>query len=231
MAEKVQPLTSGDYQYIVLEDNTAEITKYIGKAKALTVKDTLDGLTVTSIGDEAFSWCSSLTSISLPDSLTSIGDGAFARCSSLTSISLPDSAQHMGSNPFAYCEKLNTVSVSPDHPFFATIDGVLFEKQSKKLVWYPMSKNNDTYAVPNGIREIGDLAFSSCSSLTSISLPDSVTSIGDEAFSGCFSLTSISLPDSLTSIGDDAFSNCPNLTLTVPRDSYAKQYCIDNNLP
>ena len=61
MAEEVQPLTSGDYQYIVLEDNTAEITKYIGKAEALTVKDTLDGLTVTSIGDEAFSNCPNLT--------------------------------------------------------------------------------------------------------------------------------------------------------------------------
>jgi hypothetical protein len=66
---------------------------------------------------------------------------------------------------------------------------------------------------------IGKWAFSSCRSLTSITIPDSVTSIGDSAFSYCYGLTSITIPDSVTSIGDSAFSYCYGLTSVVIGDS------------
>ena len=82
------------------------------------------------------------------------------------------------------------------------------------------------------VRQIGDRAFTACFSLTSVTLPEGLTSIGDDAFVGCASLTSIALPDSLTSIGEGAFDGCSDtLTLTVPRDSYAHQYAIDNGIP
>ena len=76
--------TSGDYQYCILEDGTAEITRYSGEDSVLKIPNTLDGKTVTSIGDQAFAWCRSLTSIELPDSVTSIGDQAFWGCNNLT---------------------------------------------------------------------------------------------------------------------------------------------------
>ena len=245
--------TSGDYQYCILEDGTAEITRYSGEDSVLKIPNTLDGKTVTSIGDAAFLECSSLTSIELPDSVTSIGDAAFLVCSDLTSIELPDSVTSMGVNPFADCWRLKNIQVSPEQPVFAVIDGVLFNKAEKSLICYPAGKQEEAYEVPQGIQQIKSYAFYDCSALTSIKLPDSVTSIGESAFCGCDSLTtielpdsvtrigneafawcstltSIELPDSVTSIGDEAFVGCSNLTMTVQRDSYAARYAKDNNL-
>ena len=86
-------------------------------------------------------------------------------------------------------------------------------------------------SLPNSLTNIGYGTFAYCAALTSVSLPDSLTSIGDDAFACCSTLTSVTLPDSLTSIGDGAFAYCDALTLTVGRDSYARQYAIDNNIP
>ena len=84
--------------------------------------------------------------------------------------------------------------------------------------------------LPDSVTTIGDAAFYWCKSLTDITIPDSVTSIGDSAFGLCDSLTSITLPDSVTSIGDSAFYGCNSLILTVGRDSYAKQYAVENGI-
>ena len=104
---------------------------------------------VTSFGDDAFSFCSSLTSITLPDSVASIGDGAFISCSSLTSITLPDSVTSIGDGAFHFCTSLTSITL------------------------------------PDGVTSIGDSAFRYCKSLTSITIPASVTSIGDSAFADC----------------------------------------------
>ena len=251
--EERETFTSGDYEYALLDDGTIEITTYYGSANRLAIPAKLDGKTVTSIGDSAFYLCTSLTSVSIPDSVTSIGDRAFFSCSSLTSVSIPDSVMQIGVNPFIFCSSLKIISVSPEHPYFAVIDGVLFRKADKTLISYPAGIDSPTYTIPQGIiaignsafytcdsltsitipdsvAAIGDRAFSSCDSLTSVSIPDSVTSIGDGAFSWCDSLTSVSIPDSVTSIGEEAFSDCPNLTLTVPRNSYAAEYAKTNNV-
>ena len=204
--------TSGDYQYRILEDGTAEITRYSGEDEALKIPETLDGKIVTSIGEQAFRDSSSLMSVELPDSLTNIGNGAFLWCSSLTSVELPDSVTSMGTNPFNGCELLKNIKVSPEQPAFAVIDDVLFNKAEKSLICYPEGKQAEDYKVPQGILQIGDFAFESCSSLTSIELPDSVTNIGESAFSGCGSLLSIKLPDSVMKVGDRAFSGCNSLT-------------------
>ena len=221
---------SGDYEYIVLEDDTAEIVGYSGSEESLIIPGELDGRVVTAIGDWAFSWCESLTSIEIPDSVSKIG-----------------------TNPFMGCDNLREIYISPDSEYLAVIDGILYNKQDKGLVCYPCAKQDLSFVIPSGIEVIGDYAFFVCSSLTSIEIPDTVTKIGDSAFSWCESLTSIEIPDTVTSIGDwafswcesltsieipdtvtsigeGAFSGCDNLTLTVPRDSYVKQYCIDNGL-
>lgn len=173
----------------------------------------------------------------------------------MTSITIPDSVTTIGISPFANCSGLKRIIVSADHPTLATIDGVLFEKTTKTLICYPRARTSTTYTIPQGIKvigasaftfcvsltsitipdsvtSIGDYAFHECKSLTGITIPDSVTSIGESAFFGCVSLTSITLPSSVTSIEDDTFDCCTSLTsITVTRDSYARQYCIDNGLP
>ena len=104
--EERETFTSGDYEYALLDDGTVEITGYNGKAEKLTIPDTLAGKKVTSIGDMAFHWRSSLTSITIPDSVTFIGDSAFDFCESLTSVSIPDSVTFIGDNAFSGCPDL-----------------------------------------------------------------------------------------------------------------------------
>ena len=192
---------------------------------------------ITAIESSAFYDCKFLTRVTIPDSVTSIGDCAFSLCDSLTSITIPDSVEQIGTNPFTVCSALKSISVSPEHPYFATIDGVLFRKADKALISYPAGISSSTYTIPQGITafyycdsltsvsipdsvtSIGDNAFYFCESLTSVTIPDSVTAIGDSAFSYCDSLTSVSIPDSVTSIGDEAFYSCSSLTSVNIPDS------------
>ena len=81
---------------------------------------------------------------------------------------------------------MQTIEVSPDHPTLALIDGVLFDKREKKLLWYPAGREEPSYEIPQGITAIADGAFGSCEYLERISIPDSVTSIGDRALNIAF---------------------------------------------
>lgn len=183
--------TSGDYEYTLMEDGTAEIVYCAGEAEELELPGELDGYVVTSIGDRAF-W----------------GNNC------LTSITLPESINKMEGNPFFPMSDIK-IQVSPDHQYLAVIDGVLFSKPDKRLIYFPPTK--ESYEVPEGIESIGAGAFSYSYDLISIDLPETVTSIGDYAFEECESLASIDLPESVTSIGVGAFNRCENLTvITLP---------------
>lgn len=209
--------TSGEWEYVLLEDGTAEIADYHGETEELTIPAEIDGYAVTAIGDNAISYTSSLTSVTIPDSVTTIGDRAFYSCYYLTSVTIPDSVTVIGANPFGNCGELADIIVSPDHPTLATINGVLFDKTEKKLICYPCAYADSSYVIPQGIRAIGDHAFDGGSSLTSVTIPDSVTSIGNSAFYCCYSLTSVTIPDSVTSIGDYTFCWCDALTsINIP---------------
>ena len=161
---------------------------------------------VTSIGNDAFHNCNSLTSITIPDSVTSIGSFAFDSCSSLTNITIPDSVIGIGSSAFCDCSSLTSI-VIPNS--VTSIGSYAFDD----------CKNLTSITIPDSVTSIGNKAFSGCRSLTSITIPDSVTSIGNSAFSECRSLTSITISDNVTSIGYFAFFNCSSLTSITILDS------------
>ena len=178
---------------------------------------------VTTIGSWAFYYCSRLTSVTIGDSVTTIGEWAFAICSSLTSVTIPDSVTTIGDGAFWDCDSLTSVTI----PDSVTTIGEWAFKDCSSLT---------SVTIGDSVTTIGEWAFKDCSSLTSITIPDSVTTIGERAFDGCSSLTSITIPDSVTTIGVDAFWACTTLTsvyckATTPPSlgSRAFQY-YDNNV-
>ena len=185
-------LTSGDYEYTFLDDGTVEISKYIGSDKEITIPDTIDGKKVTSIGNYVFENCIGLESITIPENITNI--------------------EHMA---FHYCTNLESINVDVNNNIYSSIDGVLFNKEQDKIIFFPYNKS-DSYEIPDSVTSIGNWAFKNCSSLTNITIPNSVTSIGERAFSECANFTSITIPDSVTSIGEGAFSSCSLTSITIP---------------
>ena len=181
--------------------------------------------TVTGIGNFAFHGCTSLTNITIPDSVTSIGDSAFQDCSSLTSITIPDSVTSIGSSVFYGCTSLTSITI-PDSvtsigsSVFYGCDNLIETENGVSYVgrWVVDCDESVTSVdFRDDTRGVADSTFSNCTSLTSITIPDSVTSVGDYAFNDCTSLTSITIPDSVTSIGDWAFYDCTSLTsITIP---------------
>ena len=162
-------LTSGDYQYVLLEDGSAELLYCLSDDAEIVIPDMLDGHRVTIIDTISFSL-------------------------SLTAVTLPNSVADLDHNPFGCCPLLQTISVAPEHPSFYTLDGVLFRKKDDALVAYPRGKAASSYTVPQGTSAVGERAFDCCSFLTSISLPASVTEIDDYAFSDCSALVEVSIP-------------------------------------
>ena len=184
---------------------------------------------ITRIGDYAFYFCRSLTSVTIPDSVTTIGESAFDKCDSLTSVTIPDSVTTIESSAFSWCTSLTSVTI-PDS--VTTIGKIAF--------WRCNSLTSVT--IGNGVTTIGEGAFLYCTSLTSVTIPDSVTTIGKIAFWRCTSLkefkgkfaadggrcliidgvlnafaigcgvTQYTIPDSVTTIGKFAFVDCFSLT-------------------
>ena len=101
---------SGDYEYNILDDGTAEIKKYIGSESELEIPSTLDGYDVTSIGKMAFYRCSSLTSLIIPDSVKTLEESSFSNCGGLKSVKIGDSVITIGSKAFYWCNSLNSVN-------------------------------------------------------------------------------------------------------------------------
>jgi hypothetical protein len=178
---------------------------------------------VTSIGDYAFSECTSLVTISIPSSVTSIGDFAFLVCTSLATVDLPNSVTSIGKGAFSVCTSLVTVSI----PSSVTSIGDFAFQACTSLA---------TVDLPNSITSIGKGAFLGCISLVTVGIPSSVTSIGILAFPGsclgfglqlannasnnlrgvvrCIPCNTprLTIPGNVTSIGEDAFYGCTAIT-------------------
>ena len=174
---------------------------------------TFDG-PVKSVGEDAFYFCKSLTSITIPEGVTSIGRSAFAYCSSLTTVTLPEGVTSIEDNTFHYCSSLTAITIP---------EGVTSIGENA----FYFCKSLTALTIPEGVTNIGDNTFQYCSSLTAITIPEGATSIGAWAFSGCSSLTAITIPNTVTSIGTFAFSKCSSLpSITIPEGVTSIEGCM-----
>ena len=213
--------TCGDYNYILLPDGTAEITRYLKKYstdKDISIPSTLDGYTVTKIGESAFKGAS-IQSVVIPNTITSIGYSAFFQCS-LKSLEIPDSVKSIGTFAFDYCP-LKSVVMADSVEYmgecvFSDCSSLTSVKLSNSLKSIP---SNTFYFcddlvsidIPDSVTYIDESAFEFCKNLESINFSSSLTTIGYKAFKDCDKLQSVKLPKSLENIGSNTFESCSQL--------------------
>ena len=187
-------------QYYCTTNNGAiTIAGYAGPGGPVSIPGTISGLPVTGIGDGAFEYCASLTSIAIPNSVTAIGGAAFAGCISLTSVTIPNSVASIGDDAFSYCTGLASVAI----PNKVTRIGVDAFSDCFSLA---------SVTIPNSVASIGDDAFAFCTGLTDITIPNSVTNIGIYAFGSCGSLTAVYFQGNAPGVGLDVFYDDNNVT-------------------
>ncbi len=150
------------------------------------------------IAPYAFSDCTALQTVTLPDGFLRIGAYAFNGCSGMTAVTLPDSILQVGKSAFMGCTKLTCINI-PDR--ITKIEPSAFADCT--------SLAQITFG--NGLTAVGDGAFSGCTALESLVIPQNVTDIGTSAFRACSALTAVTLPDSVQNVGIYAFANCSEL--------------------
>ncbi len=179
------------YLYELSNDGTVEIIRYYGTESEVTIPSEIDGYVVKKVGEGAFSYNGTIKSVTIPDSVTNIGTEAFSGCKGLTSIIIPDSVTEIDEYAFNSCSSLTEINVDSNNMNYASVDGVLYNKDQSKLIVYPQGKTESSFSVPDSVTVIGDRAFSGCASLTSITIPVSVTSIDSYAFDGCENIADV----------------------------------------
>ena len=214
---------------------TGTITKYNGTDTVVVIPSKINGVTVTTIGTDAFLGLN-ITSVTIPDSVTEIGSNAFAGCTNLTSVNYIGDWSKLtiqSGNPAvedAVNAQLFDFAFTPDNTavIVTKYNGIAadvtipsrYKGKPVTMIDHAAFHNNSavtSVTIPDSVTAIPDDAFGFCSQLTNISIPNSVTFIGFSAFNSCTSLKSITLPSSLSTIQSYAFYNCGNLkTIRIP---------------
>ena len=222
---------SGDWVYRVLADGTVEASNYYGKESQVVIPFALGGKNVSSIGGVAFSGNETVTSVEIPSSVTNIESSAFTMCSNLSEINLPEglksigayafdgtqirkvdipaSVTYIGDGAFSNCKNLMQINVDGDNSFYISENNILMNKDRTKLIQVPAGLSECN--IPSQITSIGGGAFYGCEKITNLQLPSGLTEIG--AMSFCSSgLQSVEIPQGITELGENAFLLCLNLT-------------------
>lgn len=251
-------LVTDDYtaQFIPVKDDlfaepipkkTVTITKYTGKESTVILPSTISIWPVTKIGEDALKDNTTITSVTIPDSVTEIGANAFAGCTNLTSVTYGGDWSNLtiqSGNPavqdaanaplfdFEFIPPDNTAVIVTNYKCKGTAADVTipsrYQGKPVTMIDHAAFFNSvvTSVTIPDSVTSIGDNAFGFCSQLTNISIPNSVTDIGFSAFAHCTSLKSITLPSSLSSISEALFSGCSQLTtIQIPDSVPSIQSC------
>ncbi len=185
---------------------------------------------------------STITEVTIPDEyegcpVTKIDDFSVVNLENVGVINIGKNVKEIGTWAFTNNQKLKEFQVDEENEYFCDVDGVLFTKDMKTILFYPPFKGYDTeektikYEIPEGVETVRTKAFYKCDKLTDIVIPESVTAIEEKAFFRCSSLKALSLPEKLELIGKDAFAYCSAIPeTTIPSsvkqiDDYAFYNC------
>ncbi|MBQ8966190.1 leucine-rich repeat protein [Ruminococcus sp.] len=230
MSPAAEAAAEGAYEYALLEDGTAEITKYTASGEGIvSIPSEIGGKKVTVIGSRAFS-SADITEVIIPDTVTVLGDHAFFFCRKLVRVDIPDSVTTIGNSCFWGDDEL----LSADLPDSVThMDGLVFARCAKLR----------TIRLPSGLEEIPGYTFENCTSLEKVQIPDTVKKIGGLAFCGCTSLRSLDIPaqavpaDNSVGVyadfkpdGTYTLEKIDGFTMYVYKESPAEKYAVDNGI-
>ncbi len=237
------PLQASDFEvkgvyYTILSDNEVVVVKgekgYSGVVNIpQQVTYSAVSYTVSEIGKGAFSSCTSLTGVVLPNSIRKIHDNAFSLCFSLRNYRIPDSTEYIGNSAFNGCaspdtlfipekvthigegafsgnKNLKWIEAAHFNRYFVSENGVLFNSLKTQIIAFPAAKKGH-YDIPPTITAIGSGVFASAQNLTSVNIPYSVIEIGKQAFWYCSALQSVNIPPSVIIIDEQAFAFCSSL--------------------
>ncbi|MBQ9521147.1 MAG: cytidine deaminase [Oscillospiraceae bacterium] len=189
----------------------------------------------------AFSGCSNLNSVQLPQSLREIGCWAFAGCKALKSLEIPSGVSKIGNRAFQNCESLRSVTIPNgireiDYGVFMGCKNLLtvdLPAEATVIREYAFADCASLSRVdlPRTVKTIDYCAFRNCTSLTSVTIPADTKEIADYAFENCTGLLSVSIPDGVEVIGENAFRGCPRLVVRARTGSRAEQYARKRDIP
>jgi hypothetical protein len=202
----IAPVQGQDFNY-TNTNGTITITSYTGPGGAVSIPNTIAGLPVTSIGDWAFFFSNTVTSVVVPDSVTNIGDWTFGGCTSLASVSIGNGVRRIGYAAFNLCSSLTHITI-PDS--VTDLEDGMYSKGGVGVFYY--CTNLSSVTLGNGLTNIGDSAFWFCTGLTNITIPDNVVRVGLHAFESCSSLASAAIGNGVITLDNGAFANCYSLT-------------------
>lgn len=194
-------LTEGDFGYVVLEDGTAKVVKYLGQGGKVVIPDTLGGKSVSKLGLMVFANNLGITAVELPGSLTDTGELSFFGCREITSVVIGEGVTTIARGSFNYCEAITEMSL----PSTVTrIEELAFQS----------CKSLQNVTIPDAVTHIGMRAFAN-SGLVHVDLPTSLASVGSEVFLGCESLVDAVFHSSMSRLNSDFFAYCYSLKNVV----------------
>ena len=191
------------------------IVKYTGNAENVVIPDTIDGVTITAIGN-AFSNNETIKSVEIPDTVEVIGKNAFFQCDSLEAVKMSSNVKVIDEAAFCMCSNLKDITFPEG---LESIGELAFSETGLEEI-----------ELPSSLKKL-DFGVFSTLSIKTVTLPEGMEYIGASCFGECNQLEKVYIPESVTEIDGDIFYDCGDVTIVTTAGSYAETYANENGIP